>query len=60
MDSRVSRVLPDSLAPQARLVARVRQAQRAALATPGNRELPVQLAIPELVDQRVRLDRWGR
>lgn len=57
MDSRVSRVLPDSLAPQARLVARVRQAQRAALATPGNRELPVQLAIPELVDQRVRLGR---
>lgn len=57
MDSRVSRVLPDSLAPQARLVARVRQAQRAALATPDNRELPVQLAIPELVDQRVRLGR---
>lgn len=58
VDSRVSRVTPDSLAPQALLVARVRRVQRAALETLDNRELPVQLVIPDLVDQRVKLARW--
>jgi hypothetical protein len=60
VDNRVSRVIPDSLAPQALLVALVSQAQQAALVTLDNKERPVLLDIPELVDQRVRLDRWDR
>lgn len=61
-DSLVSRVIQDSLAPQALSVARVSLAQLAALVARDNREQLVRLVIPEPADQRVRLDRrdrWG-